>query len=318
MTMLREPEAAAAVRIASIGVHIPPKRVSNLSRLGDFGVDEGFLQSKIGVESRAIKGEGEKASDLCVKAFEDLALQRTIDVRDVQMLCVVTQNPDFKVPYTAAIVHQRLGLGKGCMTFDISQGCAGYTHGITIVSALMKSLQLGHALLFTCDPYSEIVDVNDRNTALLFGDAASVSHLARQGPGLALVAADFGTVPNSSLCLHCEQKLAMDGRQVFFNAAREVPESIERLLKSRGLSTRDVDVFLLHPGSRHLIEVIKKALQLESSKVPFEMAQYGNTISSSIPLMLKDRLVRGEHSRIALSGFGVGFSWGTCLVERTT
>lgn len=309
--------AAASVRVSCIGVHIPPNRVPNAPRLADFGVDQDFLRNKIGVVSRSVKDVSEKASDLCAKAFRDLATRANVDLGAIELACVVTQNPDYKVPYVAAIVHQKLGLGKRCMTFDISQGCAGYTHGVTIVNGVMDSLRLQHALLFTCDPYSEIVNVDDKNTALLFGDAASVSYLSRTGPGYALVASEFGTVPNSSLCLHCDRQLTMDGRQVFLNAAREVPESIQRLLQQQGLSADDVGLFLLHPGSRHLIEVIRKALRLDDAKLPFEIAEYGNTISSSIPIMLKERLARRQHTRIALSGFGVGFSWGTCLVELT-
>ncbi|MFM7171949.1 MAG: hypothetical protein ACKO4U_02805 [Caldilinea sp.] len=155
------------------------------------------MEEKLGVVERAVKKEEETTSDLCLSAFQALQGEQPIDLQQIQLVVVVTQNPDMKIPYTAAIVHQKLGVSKSCMTFDIGQGCAGYTHALTLCTALMERLHFDHALLFTCDPYSNIVDPHDKDTALLFGDAASVSYLARSGAGYQLLDADFGTAPNS-------------------------------------------------------------------------------------------------------------------------
>jgi 3-oxoacyl-[acyl-carrier-protein] synthase III len=315
------------VRIAAIGSYIPARRVSNVDKLPAFGLNAEFLRMKLGIVTRAVKDAGEETSDMCVKAFADLAAQVTIVLSDVQLCCVVTQNPDVNIPHTAAIVHQKLSLSKRCMTFDLSQGCAGYAHGIAIVSSLMERLGLDHALFFTCDPYSKVVDPKDKNTALIFGDAASVSYLCRSGAGYALVDASFGTAPGTTSCLVSDSTrketanadpgptLKMDGTAVLFHAAHEVPGSIRALLEKNGKTLSDVDLFLLHPGSKRVVDVIKKDLELEDAKVPFEIAEYGNTVSSSIPLMLKQHVVQKKRPRLLLSGFGVGFSWGNCLVE---
>lgn len=292
-----------------------------------FGLDEGFLRTKLGIATRAVKEVDEETSDLCVKAFADLDTLVTIAAKDVQLCCVVTQNPDLNIPHTAAIVHQKLGLSKPCMTFDLSQGCAGYVHGLVVTNSLMDSLGLDHALLFTCDPYSKIVDPEDKNTALHFGDAASVSYLSRSGAGYRLVDASFGTLPGSSSCLTSDgtrkkitnadgrSTLRMDGTAVLFNAVHEVPGAIRALLDKNGKTRNDIDLFLLHPGSKRVVDLIKKDLEVADAKVPFEIAGYGNTVSSSIPLMLKQRVIEKKPSRLLLSGFGVGFSWGSCLVE---
>ncbi|XXX73396.1 ketoacyl-ACP synthase III [Sorangium sp. So ce134] len=307
--------SGADVRIGAIGTYIPARRVSNADRLAAFGLDAEFLRTKLGIAARAVKGPEEETSDLCVKAFADLAAQVTIAPSDVQLSCVVTQNPDFNIPHTAAIVHQKLGFSRACMTFDLSQGCAGYTHGVAIVSSLMDRLGLDHALLFTCDPYSKVVDGEDRNTALIFGDAATVSYLSRRGAGYALVDASFGTAPGTSSCLVSDGALRMDGTAVLMNAVREVPGSIRALLEKNGRGLGDIDLFLLHPGSKRVVDLIKKELQLEDGRVPFEIEEYGNTVSSSVPLMLKRHVIQRARRRLVLSGFGVGFSWGSCLVE---
>lgn len=309
------PLSSPIVKIHSIGVYLPVDRESNIARAEEFSVTHHFLAEKLGVMERAVKKKEETTSDLCVKAFQDLCMNRAIDVAQIQLLAVVTQNPDMKIPYTAAIVHQRLGLSKGCMTFDIGQGCAGYTHTLTILTALMEKLQLEHALLFTCDPYSEIVDRHDKNTALLFGDAASVSYLTTSGSGYRLLDADFGTAPNSYPCLQCEDVLRMDGREVFTHAVREAPQSIQTLLKRNALTLADIDLFLLHQGSKTVVDYIKQILDLGSEKAPFAMQTYGNTISSSIPLLFQQPVRQQEHRKVILSGFGVGFSWGSCLLE---
>jgi 3-oxoacyl-[acyl-carrier-protein] synthase-3 len=283
-----------------------------------FGFNDNFLSTKLGINTRAIKEPDENTSDLCVKAFSDLAAQHEISRSDIQLCCVVTQNPDRNIPHTSAIVHEKLGLSRDCMTFDISQGCAGYACGITIAGAVMERLKLDRALLFTCDPYSKIVSPDDKNTALIFGDAATVSYLKRDGAGYALVDGKFGTAPASTTCLSSNgvpNSLKMDGMAVLMNATREVPASIRELLEHNGKTYDDIDLFLLHPGSKRVVDLIRRELQIDEAKVPFEIGSYGNTISSSIPLMLKRQVVRKEHQRLVLSGFGVGFSWGSCLVE---
>lgn len=308
---------AAELLLSAIGAYIPARREHNQDLLDRLGVDKHVLTNKIGFRSRAVKSADEQTSDLCVRAFEDLCRHTpTIDPAAVELLCVVTQSPDVRIPHTSAIVHHKLGLPKTCMTFDISQGCAGYVHGLAAVVALAERLHLGHAVLFTADPYSVIVDPDDRDTALLFGDAATATYLTTGLSGYRLVDATFGTAPGSSSVLRCEHHLAMDGRQVFLHAARQVPPSVTDLLARHDLSTRDVDRYLLHPGSKHVLDVIRRTLNLPEENVPFEAEEYGNTVSSSIPLMLQRQLYAGYPvNRILLSGFGVGFSWGTALLE---
>ncbi|MDE2324403.1 MAG: ketoacyl-ACP synthase III [Betaproteobacteria bacterium] len=289
--------------------------MSNLDRLSDFGLDASFVLEKLGVRQRAQKAENERTSDLCLKAVRDLQSRHSLPLGQIELLCVVTQNPDCRIPHTAAIVHQALGLAKHCMTFDVSQGCAGFTHGMAIVAAMMKSHGLQHALLLTCDPYSTIVDPADKNTALLFGDAATASYFSHEGPGYVLCDIEFGTVPGSADCLRCEERLQMDGRAVLMNAAHEVPASIQTLLHRNGLATSDIEAFLFHPGSRRIIELLRSDLSLDEDRTPFDVEQHGNTVSSSIPLMLADRFPARRGAKLVLSGFGVGFTWASNLIE---
>ena len=302
-------------RILAIGTYVPDRRISNVARLHELGLDAQFVAEKIGVLERAVKEAGERTSDMCVKAVRDLQTRLSLPLGSVELLCVVTQNPDCRVPHTAAIVHQALGLSKDCMTFDVSQGCAGFTHGIGIVTAMMNAYGLRNALLLTCDPYSTIVDETDRNTALLFGDAATATWFGADGAGYALGDITFGTRPGSADCLRCEDRLEMDGRAVLMNAAHEVPASVETLLARNGLAVSDIDAFLFHPGSRRIVDLLRSTLRVDETLAPFAIECYGNTVSSSIPLMLAERFPARVGSKLVLSGFGVGFSWASSLIE---
>jgi 3-oxoacyl-[acyl-carrier-protein] synthase III len=306
------------MRVARVGVHIPPSRQSNLPLLSGFGVDEDFMKRRIGVVARAVKGPDQQISDLCVEAFTDLARKvPELDTDSIDLVCLVTQSPDSPIPHTSAVIHQLLGLPASCMTFDLSQGCAGFAHALAVATSLAERFGFENVLIFTCDPYSTIVDPSDRDTALIFGDAATVTYLNRSAAGYRLVDATFGTRPGSSAVLRYEGRLVMEGGEVFKHAAREVPPSIRRLLERHHLREDDIDLFLLHPGSKYLLDVLRRDLGVAEERLPFEASEYGNTVSSSIPLMLAARLDAGQTTaRIVLSGFGVGFSWGTCLLER--
>lgn len=303
----------AAIR--AIGTYLPAGSVDNAPICEGFGRDPQFLADKLGFLSRRTKADSEAVSDMCVRAFEDLERHDAVDRERLGLLIVVTQNPEQKIPHTAAIVHQKLGLSRQCMTFDISQGCAGYIHGLAVAGALMLTQSIDEAVLITCDPYSGIVDPNDLATAMIFGDAATATLLTRKGPGFRLSDAAFGTAPDSWGCLTCRDTLFMDGRQILSNVVHEVPQTIRELLGRNGLRNEDVDYFALHQASRHAIEKLREALDVDPARAPFVAGHIGNTVSSSIPLMLQDRINAQAPGLILACGFGVGFSWGAGILK---
>ncbi|MCB9872853.1 MAG: ketoacyl-ACP synthase III [Planctomycetaceae bacterium] len=312
MNAVREP-----VRIRSIGIHLPTARASNYEKAEKLGFERDFLENKLGIVARSVMEPGETTSDLAVHAFHALAQQTEVPCGDIQLLVVVTQHPDFKVPHTAALVHNRLALAKDCMTFDISQGCAGYTHAVTVVTGVMDTANLDHAVLITSDPYSDKVAEDDRDVSLLFGDAATATYFSRSGAGYRLIDSNFGTLPDSYRCLMFRDRLEMDGGAVFKHAVQEAPPSMKILLDRNQLSVEDVDLFLLHQGSKYLVEYVSRKMRVPPDRAPFEASHYGNTVSSSIPLMLQKHLVAPRLERIVLSGFGVGFTWGNNLLQLT-
>ncbi len=305
------------IGIAQIGCYIPATKKSNVDLLDKFATNEAFLRDKIGVLKRAQKQPHETASDLCVQAMEDLKQRIEIDLDTIECCVVVTQNPDVKIPHTAAIVHGALGLAETCASFDISLGCSGYVYALAIVSAFMQAQGMSKGLLFTADPYSDIIDPNDKNTALIFGDAATVTLLDEQA-NLCAVGFDLGSKGADYKKLICENnQLSMNGRAVFNFTAAKVPISVTNLLRKLNLDKTQIKQWYFHQGSKYIVDTITKRLGLDPALVVFDMYQYGNTVSSSIPLLLSQDLAKLQvGDKILLSGFGVGLSWASTVLEQ--
>jgi len=307
--------------IESIGSYVPANRESNLGMKSKFDVDEDFLLEKLGVEQVSRKSPDEETSDLCIKAFDCLNTKVRISLAEVDCLVVCTQNPDGGgIPHTSAIVHGKLGLPERCACFDISLGCSGYVYSLSIVKAFMESNELKRGLLFTADPYSKIIDPKDKNTMLLFGDAATVTLLgeSKDGVGSWIPGAfSFASRGKKWQALHNHNRyLVMNGRAIFNLSVTQVPLQIKQLLDAAGLSSSDVDLFLFHQGSKYMVEQLSMRMNLPADKVPINLAKQGNTVSSTIPLLLEKCLDNENLRTIVMSGFGVGLSWASCLLSR--
>lgn len=302
--------------IKAIGQYLGSDTVSNLERAERAGKDQAFISNKIGFESVARVPAGIATSDMCVEAFHDLQQRCGIRAADVDCLIVCTQNPDARgLPHTSALVHAKLGLGHAVACFDISLGCSGYVYGLSVILAFMQANGLRNGLLFTADPYSRILDASNWDTELLFGDGATATWLGDDPiytcrPGM------FGTdgsMGHSIAVTADTGKLHMLGSNVFKFSMTAVPEQIRQYLERERLTAADIDVFLFHQGSRFIVENLAKKMNLPHDKVPFEATLTGNTVSSSLPLLLAPRL-QNPPERILISGFGVGLSWATMLL----
>ena len=304
------------IGIKFISTYIPQKRVSNLDLMTKFDVDHSFLANKVGVLSRAIKSDQEDTSDMAMKALENLLEVSGLSKDQIQALVVVTQNPDTNLPHVSGLLHGKANLPADCAAFDISLGCSGYVYGLSILKSFMDSNGLKYGVLVTSDPYSKIIDPNDKSTSLLFGDAATAT-LIGPDPVMTLGSFDFGTQGDLKGSLVCRNgTLQMNGRDVFNFAATVVPLHVEKFLDKIALNKEDVDCYLFHQGSRYIIETLTKRLGLDFSKVRIGIEQVGNVVSSSIPILLKSELEDISIKTILLCGFGVGLSCASCICKR--
>lgn len=307
------------IGIQDIAYYICETRENNLNKtFNGIVVDEEFVKNKIGIEQVSRKKDDEKASDLCMLAYNKLLEKNeTFDILNIDLICVCTQNGDYNIPHTSAILHQKLGAKKECATFDISLGCSGYVYSLDIVASFMEKNNYKNALLFTADPYSNILDKEDKNTNLIFGDAASVT-LMSCNPKFEVknsIYHSFGDM-YETLIKRDNQPLFMDGKMIFNFTLMNVPEVIKKTFEANDIKQEEIDKFIFHQANKYMVSKLVKRLKVDSEKVPVKIIDYGNTVSSSIPIILLDYLDDKSCKNILLCGFGVGLSIASTIIKR--
>jgi 3-oxoacyl-[acyl-carrier-protein] synthase-3 len=317
------------IGIKDVACYVPARTVENAEIAARFDFKPGFLRNKVGVEIRHVAASDESTSDMCVRAFDQLQQRyHGEDWGGVGLVLLCTQNPDYKLPHTSSILQARLSLPKAVLAFDVSLGCSGYVASLTTAKALMTELDLRQGLVFTCDPYTKVLDPHDKSTVPLFGDAASVTLLERGAPlGIGkgmfgndgsmfetLIIRGSGTARRDG---EAEQPLRMDGRNIFEMLKTQVPSNIRGCAQLNGLTLDDVELFLFHQASAWLLGVLREDLGLPAEKVPSNLNRVGNTVSTSIPLLLEEVLRSGRAlpRTMLLSGFGVGLSWASVVLR---
>lgn len=304
------------------------------------GADPSFIIEKVGVKQRHILGCEETGVGLSVAACHALFKRYPALPDLVDLVVCVTQNPDHRIPHNSAKVAAELGLSQRVMSFDISLGCSGYVYGLQIVEGFLSVTGMSNALLVTCDPYSRIIAAENKDTNCIFGDAATVTWI-KSGSGRGnIVAFDFGTDGTQSDVISIpaggavkpfvaiaesdtrtysrdELRLHMQGRSVFNFVMSRLPQSIATCLEKSGFSSSDIDYFALHQGSLYMLDALANKAFIPQEKLLKNMYKYGNTVSSSIPLLLAELDQQGkmDGAKILVSGFGVGLSWATAVLQ---
>ena len=327
--------------IEAISFALPSVRQTARDIAGQTGANHAFIADKVGVAERYVLGEHETGVSLATQACEKL-FERYPDLRgSVELIVCVTQNPDRRIPHNSPQIACEIGLGDHVASFDISLGCSGYVYGVEIVEGFLTRCGLDNAILVTCDPYSRIIAAEDRDTNCLFGDAATATWIRSSGRRSLTLATDFGSdgskgtaisIPYGGathplVCLGDASKvnsyerdqlrLHMNGRAVFNFVLDRVPKSIETCLRRADCSIDQIEHFVLHQGSAFMLDAVSRKIGIPPSRLATNIRKYGNVVSSSIPLLLAelDQAGQLDHGLVLMSGFGVGLSWGTSIVQ---
>ena len=298
-----------------------------------------LIYAKTGIRRRHIAGPDQCASDLGVAAAEQLFRQYDIDRSSIDFLLFCTQSPDYIIPTTACIMQQRLGLRRSVGALDFNLGCSGFVYGLALADGLIRSGSAHRVLLITAETYSRYIDPTDRSLRTIFGDGAAATLIeASEQPSIGpFVFGTDGTGADTLLVCGggaraAEQaiqprkrkrwpsSLFMDGPELVKFTLEVVPEMIDRLLALTGWDRTQVDMFLMHQPTSFLLRQLREKLQMDEQTVPEDLEDYGNTVSSTLPILMRDmrncgRLVPGK--RALLLGFGVGLSWAGCAWTET-
>ena len=327
------------MRLAAIASSVPATKLDAGQVAEMVGATAAFIETKVGSRERYVLGPDEGGVDLAAAACRRVFESSDFAAADTDMLLCVTQTPDYRIPHNSALLQHALELPTSCATFDISLGCSGYVYALSVAKGLMAVQGYRQGLIVTVDPYSKIMDASDKNTMAVFGDAASAT-LVREDTGASIGFADLGTdgtqamdltVPaggavNPLYSIHDDKPvtfekgdaaLHMYGRGIFNFVMNNVPTSIETCLEKNELSLDDIDYFALHQGSYYMLNALAKQVGIPKEKMLYNIERFGNTVSSTVPMLLEDVISSGRAeagTKVLVSGFGVGLSWATNIV----
>jgi len=316
-------------KIEAIEYYLPNKVIDNDYLVEKCGIDKKFIEEKVGILTRHIAYDDEPTSALAVKSAELLFDKHNISPGEIDLLLICTQNPDYKLPTTACLVQSQLGLKKSCIAFDVNLGCSGFVYSLPIAGNFIKTGSVKKALIIMADEYSKIISYADKNTAPIFGDAASAILLTACDDMHGEIDANFGSdgtgwdkliVYNSGVKKDPDKSsfVFMDGLEIFKFAVRVIPNSIKQILDENNLTTQDIKYYIFHQANTYIIKELQKRMKLTDEQIIIDMERYGNTIQSTVPIALKNLLDTGKVKKddlLIFSGYGVGLSWGNILYK---
>lgn len=332
------------IGIAGIAACVPKQTIDNYHYTQYFPEDVvRKVVDKIGIYERRFADEQTCASDLCYAASERLIADLQVDKSEIDVLIFISQTPDYRMPATAFLLQERLGLPKTTMAFDLTLGCSAFLYGLSIGYSLLQQPHIRKVLLLDGETRSKVYSPKDRKTAFLFGDAGAAILLEKgekygnsyfslnsDGSMADTIKIEGGgyRMPSSEETLRERvvdeygnirslEHGYMDGDDVFNFVASKVPKDIKYLCSEVGEDIQSMDYYLLHQANDFMNQFLVKKLKLDAEKVPSSIAKFGNTSSASIPLTIVSELQNqlSGNKKLMLSAFGVGLSWGTIILQ---
>ena len=293
--------------------------IKDLGKLNpDWVIDK--ILDKTGIETRYILDEGENEKtlviDACKKLFEK------VNKDEVEGIIHISQSPFSRLPTSACLIQDIIGLKKNIIAFDLIQGCSGFVYGLSTASALIRQNGLKKVLIICADTYTKYIANNDRTNRPIFSDGAAATLLEDTGKGFIGPFSFFTDGSGGDLLalnqVNGEEKLFQDGPQVFKFSYREVPKTFNELLEKANLGKSDIDLFIFHQASAIILKRLQTKLDIPDEKWFQNIRNIGNTVSATIPVAIKQARDAGLYKpnmNIMLMGFGVGLSIAGCIVK---
>ena len=331
-----------AIHIQGLGTYVPTKRITNVDLMSLVDTNDEWIVSRTGIKARHMLADDENGSDAgteaALKALEDAG----IAAEDITPVLTATCTPDYLCPSTACIISGKIG-SHGAMAFDLNAACTGFVYGLDVANSILAGTPGAKVLLVGSESFTRRLYWEDRTTCILFGDGAAAAVLTNGDAGTPkrclpsaprlrdvrcgadgrqypLLTVGGGTNRNYKPGdpVQDDFYLQMQGREVFKQAVRSLSAVCSELLEDNGLTLEDIDLFIPHQANIRIIEAVGDRLKLGSEKIFVNLDEYGNTSAASIPLGIGDACAQGRirpGSRVLLSAFGGGFTWGAALLE---
>lgn len=323
-----------SVGIVGTGYYVPEKILTNFDLENMVETNNEWIVERTGISERRIADENVPTSEIAIHAAENALKNAGVSPEEIDLIIFATLTPDTVIPSAACIIQNKLK-AVNAAAFDLSAACSGFVYGISVGSQFIKSGMYKKVLVVAAETLSKLVNWEDRNTCILFGDGAGAAVLSQVEDGYGILGielgadgsgGDFLNVPASG-SLHpattktIEDKLHyihMNGSEVFKFAIKIMGEAALKSLDVAGLKPEDIDCLIPHQANIRIIKSAAKRLSLPMDKVVVNVDKYGNTSAASIPIALSEAV---ESSRIkkgdvvVLVGFGAGLTWASCVMK---
>ncbi|HRP54736.1 ketoacyl-ACP synthase III [Agriterribacter sp.] len=330
--------------ISAVSYYLPSGSLTNeqLSKaFPEWSVDK--IMQKVGISTRRIAAKDEFTSDLAVAAAQRLFEEYNLRGDDIDYLILCTQSPDYFLPTTACLVHDRLKLSSAAGAIDINQGCSGFIYGISLARGLIAAGDVKNVLFITAETYSRFLHPDDKGNRSIFGDAAAAVLVSADPAGGKIGRVILGTdgggaknliVKNGAVRfpktdvqtmrededgnLFNDNYLYMNGTEIFNFTLESVPALVKDTLERNLLHQEDIDLYIFHQANKFMLDYLRKKIRIPQENFFMSMEHSGNTVSSTIPIAMKRALLEGKIKKVTkvqVAGFGVGYSWGGTVLQ---
>lgn len=333
-------------KIKAIEKYLPKTILTNEQLANEFpswSVEK--IYEKTGIKKRHISSEKETCSYMAIRAAEQLFKNHNILPEEIDYILLCTQSPDYLLPTTACIVQNKLNIPRTAGALDFNLGCSGYIYGLSLAKGLIESYQAKKVLLITSDMYSKYINDKDKSVRTLFGDAATATLIEAENSEHEFIHSFiFGTDGNGAENLivphggskepiselsyqeyedshgniRSPKNLYMNGAEILTFTLSNVPKSINLILDKAELKKENIDRVVFHQANKFMLDKLRKKIGFTAEQFLISYETYGNTVSSSIPLGINNALdnetLNSTH-KLLICGFGVGYSWGGCIIE---
>jgi len=309
---------SAAPGIAAIAAALPERVVENEELAGPLGVDSEWISSRTGIHRRR-RVNGETLVYLGAEAGSSALGLAGLDPADLDLVLVATSTPDQMLPQAAPLIASRMG-APSAGAVDVGAACTGFLSALSLATAQLESGRARAVLVVGAEVMSRVIDYSDRRTAGLFGDGAGAAVLTHGGPGqIGPIALRSDGERGDLIRADWEERLVrMDGRATFRAAVAAMSATTQQVVSDAGLGLGEIDLFVYHQANSRIISAVGERLDLPPDRVIDCLAEYGNTSAASIPIALSEAASTGllrKGSRVLLSAFGAGLTWGAGIVE---
>ncbi len=305
--------------LLGVGHYVPERVLTNhdLEKMVD--TSDEWIRTRTGIEERRIADDDMNTSDMAYLASKKALNDANIKAEDLDLILVATVTPDYPFPSVGCLLQEKLG-ATNAAAMDLSAACAGFMYGMITAGQFINNDTYKNILVVGVEKLSKITDWEDRNTAVLFGDGAGAAVIGPVTEGRGILSFELGSDGAGAKHLYQEPNgfMAMNGREVFKFAVRQMGQSAINVIDKAGLTKEDVDFLIPHQANIRIMEASRQRLELPVEKMATTVKKYGNTSSSTIPIALSEAMEEGrvkDDDVVILVGFGGGLTWGAVALK---